>query len=234
MNEKAKAKHTLTRADVLQACGPLSPDAATDARLRRIEEDFADGFAFLEDIHKAVSIFGSTVLSEGNEYYEQARQLAARLVTEQQFTVITGGGPGIMEAANRGAHEAGGLSAGLTIELRNHQPANEYLDRQVDFHYFFARKVALAFAARLYIFFPGGYGTLNEFFELTMLVQTEKIRPIPIVCVGSEYWEPLRELMTQNFKNKFGVLDDDDLDLFTIVDDADDVLKIAREAQKRT
>ena len=234
MHDKLKAKTKLTRRDILQACGPLSADPATDARLRRIEADFADGFAFLDTVHRAVSIFGSTILPENDPYYQDARRLANKLVTEGGFTVITGGGPGIMEAANRGASEAGGVSVGLNIELRNNQPSNQYINRSENFHYFFARKVALAFSARVYIFYPGGFGTLNEFTELVMLVQTEKIQPIPIICVGSDFWNPIKKLMGELLKVKFGVIDDDDLSLFQIVDDHDKILQTANEAARRT
>ncbi len=233
MPEKPTSKHTLTRQDIINACLPPSDNPATASRLRRIERDFADGFEFLDTIHQAVSIFGSTILRPDDHYYKDARTLAGRLASEAGFTIVTGGGPGIMEAANRGAYEVGGRSIGLTIELRDRQAENRYVTAHEQFHYFFARKVALAFTSRVYIFYPGGFGTLNEFYELVMLVQTKKIHPLPIICVGSDYWQPIYDFMQNDLIVKFKVLHKKDLQYFQIIDSHDDIIKIVQQANHR-
>lgn len=233
MPEKPVSKHTLTRQDIINACAPPSDNPATASRLRRIEHDFAEGFEFLATVHRAVSIFGSTILGPNDRYYKDARALAGRLSSEAGFTIVTGGGPGIMEAANRGAYEVGGKSVGLTIELRDHQADNRYVNAREQFHYFFARKVALAFTSRIYIFYPGGFGTLNEFYELVMLVQTKKIQPLPIICVGSDYWQPIYDFMQADMIEKFKVLHKKDLSYFQIIDDHDEIIELALQAESR-
>src|SRR3989344_8487710 len=151
---------------------------AAKRRLSLINKEFRNAFEFISHFKKSVTIFGSTRVGLENPHYISALNLAKRL-SELGYTIVTGGGPGIMEAANRGAFEAGGKSVGLTIELPKRQPSNEFLTDQMNFHYFFTRKEALSFAAEAYIFYPGGFGTLDEFFEIITLVQTRKIRPVP-------------------------------------------------------
>ena len=163
-------------------------------RLAVISKEFSESFEFLKQYPKSVTIFGSTRTSEDDPYYEKARHLASRIVTELRYAVATGGGPGIMEAANRGAYEAGGNSIGLLIELPAGQLENKYMTDKMTFHHFFSRKVALAFSAEAYIFFPGGFGTLDEFSEILTLVQTLKIAQVPILLVGEEYWKPLMQV----------------------------------------
>ena len=225
-------KKPVTRADVLAACR-MPAEFEEHARVERIEEEFTRGFDFLEKLPKTISIFGSTRTKETNPYYQQARSLAAKVVTELDYGIVTGGGPGIMEAANRGAHEAGGISAGLTIELPTQMKPNKYINRRCDFYYFFSRKVALMFAARMYVFFPGGYGTLDEFFELVTLVQTNKIQHVPIVCVGSRFWTPLSKWLNDYLLIQNEAINEEDLGLFTITDNEAMILEIAAYAEKR-
>jgi uncharacterized protein (TIGR00730 family) len=207
---------------------------ADDARMCEITQELNDGFSVVENMNKVVSFFGSKQIKEDDRLYQKAQNLAGRLVSEQGYTVVTGGGPGIMEAANRGAFEAGGKSVGFTIELEaHHQKPNQYLTDQVDFHYFFARKVMLAFAARLYIVFPGGFGTMDEFFELVTLKQEHKIPQIPIVCVGSHFWRPMERVLRTTFLEDFGTIVPSDLDIFQIIDDEDDILELATSLPKR-
>ncbi len=208
----------------------LDPD--NSERLNRIDREFREAFKLLEDMPKSVSIFGSNVVTEGNQYYGEARRLAARLARELHYAVVTGGGPGIMEAANRGAAEAGGVSVGFTIDIAHAEPSNAYANRELPFHYFFTRKVALSFAASMYIFFPGGYGTLDEFFELITLIQTRKIQSIPIVCFGTRYWHPVERLL-DTYARQEGYISDNDLALFTVTDDLDEIIRLARQAPLR-
>src|SRR3989344_3924602 len=162
-------------------------------RIFRIMAEFVEGFQFLADYKKTVSFFGSTKFDERNEHYQEALELA-RLLAEDGFVVITGGGPGIMEAANRGAAEVSKdhQSVGINIELTDVQRQNRYVQRGAGFHYFFTRKVMMAYSAQAYVFFPGGLGTLDEFFEITTLIQTKKIEThIPVVLIGKDFWAPL-------------------------------------------
>src|SRR5262249_37404934 len=152
--------------------------------------EFVEGFEVINKYALAATFFGSTRTSFESGIYQAATDLAGKLA-KQGFAVITGGSAGIMEAANKGAFEAGGASVGLNIRLEANQPMNRYVTEQVTFDHFFVRKVMLTFASNVYIYFPGGFGTMDEFFEIVTLVQTAKIQPIPIVLYGKEYWTPL-------------------------------------------
>ena len=169
---------------------PCDVEAEDDARLDRIREEVDRGFDALWDVEDGVSVFGSARLAEGHPWYELCRETGACLA-EHGFAVITGGGPGLMEAANRGAAEAGGLSVGLNIELPHEQRPNPYANRSLNFHYFFARKLMFVRYARAFVIFPGGFGTLDEMFESLTLIQTERIKHFPTILVCSEHWAPL-------------------------------------------
>ena len=160
-------------------------------RLLRIQEEFERGFRALGHLGPAVTVFGSARFKEGHRYYELAREVGRELA-RAGFATITGGGPGIMEAANRGAHEAGGRSYGLNILLPHEQGANPYVDASVEFRYFFVRKVMLVKYSCAYVVMPGGLGTLDELFEAATLIQCRKVGPFPLVLVGSRFWEGLR------------------------------------------
>ncbi len=161
------------------------------ARLRRISDEFSRGFRALYQIGPAVTVFGSARFKENHRYYKLARSVGAELA-RAGFATMTGGGPGIMEAANRGAHEAGGASYGLNIILPHEQSANRYVDRSVEFRYFFARKVMLVKYSCAFIIMPGGLGTLDELYETATLIQCGKIGPFPVILMGTEFWEGMR------------------------------------------
>lgn len=197
-------------------------------RVAEITREFTEGFKFLEDYPKSVTFFGSTQSKEGEPYYEKARELSRRFVTELGYSVVSGGGPGIMEAADRGAFESGGNAIGLLINLPDAQPTNAYLKKSISFYYFFARKVCLAFGAEVFIFFPGGYGTLDEFFEIITLIQTKKITGAPLICYGSEYWNKLKDFMKEEML-AHGAIAAADLELFTITDSLDEILEIVKK-----
>jgi uncharacterized protein (TIGR00730 family) len=169
---------------------PSDVEERDDLRLERIHDEVDAGFDALWDIEDGVSVFGSARVPEGHRWYELCRQTAACLA-EHGFTVITGGGPGLMEAANRGAAEAGGESVGLNIELPMEQEPNSYANRRLNFHYFFARKLMFVRYARAFVIFPGGFGTLDEMFESLTLIQTHRIRHFPTILVDREHWAPL-------------------------------------------
>ena len=206
-------------------------DTASD-RVSLIAKEFTNGFKFIRHYPKSVTIFGGSHWKEDDAEYKKARSLGSRIVNDLKYAVITGGGPGIMEGGNRGAFEAGGDSLGLTIELSEHQIRNPYLTRNLDFYYFFSRKVCLGFSAEAYVFFPGGYGTLDEFFEILTLVQTKKIECVPIILVGSEYWNHFDELIKKELLTR-GAIDPDDVHLYKITDDEDEVIDIIRSAPIR-
>ena len=203
--------------------------ASTD-RVMEIAKEFTEGFKFLENYPKTVTFFGSTQLREGDFYYEKARSLSGRIVKELGYSVVSGGGPGIMEAADRGAFEAGGDSLGLLIDLPDAQPTNQYIKKSVSFYYFFARKVCLAFGAEVFIFFPGGFGTLDEFFEIITLIQTKKIAGAPLICFGTEYWSKLKDFMRDELI-AHDMIEPGDLELFTITDNEDEIIETIKKVK---
>ncbi len=199
-------------------------------RVFRIMSEFVDGFEFLSKLEHTVTFFGSARLMPDNVYYQLARELARRLALEH-FTVVTGGGPGIMEAGNRGATEGGGLSVGLNIELPLEQRFNAYVKQGMGFHYFFSRKFMLDYSAMAYVYFPGGYGTLDELFTVLTLVQTGKADPrVPVVLMGRDYWGPLADWMKGTLLKRYGLVAGADLEIWHLTDDIEEALEIIRTA----
>jgi uncharacterized protein (TIGR00730 family) len=197
----------------------------TDAwRALRIMGEFIDGFDALARLGPAVSVFGSARTRPADPMYEQARLLARRL-SEEGFTIITGGGPGIMEAANRGAREADGVSVGLGIDLPLEQGVNSYVDLAIYFRYFFVRKTLFVKYAQAFVIFPGGFGTFDELFESLTLVQTGKIDHFPIILVGSAYWEGLLGWLHSTVAAE-GKIDDIDMKLLRVCDDVEEITSI--------
>ena len=201
-------------------------------RVFRIMAEFVSGFEFLADLRKEVTFFGSARFRENSHWYKEAQKLG-RMLAQDGFTVITGGGPGIMEAGNRGAYEGGGPSIGLDIELPTEQRRNAYVKRGIGFHYFFTRKVMLSASAQAYIFFPGGFGTMDEFFEIITLIQTEKMERVPVVCVGEDYWGAVDELIRIQFIEKYQTISPGDANLYNIVDGADSAFEIIKDSKER-
>jgi uncharacterized protein (TIGR00730 family) len=191
-------------------------------RLARIQEEFDQGFRLLEGIGPSVCVFGSARTLESSAEYRLARQ-SATAIGAAGFAVITGGGPGTMEAANRGARDAGAISVGLNIELPHEQALNRYVDIGREFHYFFARKLMFVRYSWSFVMFPGGFGTLDEMFEVLTLIQTDKSRPHPVVLVGSEYWGGLVSWMEQKMLAE-GRVSSRDMDLFKVVDGVDAIV----------
>ncbi len=194
--------------------------------------EFIEGFEFLADLKKEVTFFGSARVKTTDKYYKEARKLGKKL-GRVGFSIITGGGPGIMEAGNRGAYEVGAPSIGLNIELPKEQRNNRYVKKGKGFHYFFTRKVMLSASAQAYVYFPGGFGTMDEFFEIVTLVQTKKMCHIPIILVGKEYWGGLFGWIKQNMLMKNEFIEENDLDLVSIVDSADEAYEIIVQSKER-
>lgn len=215
---------------------PITRDFIRDEankRLSRINHEFVHGIDFLKTFPRSVSFFGSARVDEKNPAYKQARSIGAKIVKELGYAIVTGGGPGIMEAGSRGAHDAQGRSLGLTIRLPMEQENNPYLTDTIDFYYFFSRKVILSFSAEAYLFFPGGYGTLDEFFEIITLIQTNKIEKVPVVLVGKKFWKPIDKFIKKSLCDKYKTISKTDLDLYTVTDDEDEIIKIIRAAPPR-
>jgi uncharacterized protein (TIGR00730 family) len=231
INLKSEDLHLkpLTLKEVHQVCIPkdLAP------RDLKINAEIVDGLEFIRKHPRSVTFFGSARFEEGNPYYEKAKNLAGKIVKEIDYTVVTGGGPGIMEAGNRGAFEAKGNSLGITIELPTEQRLNPYVTDSTDFYYFFTRKLTLAFSAETYVYFPGGLGTLDEFFEIMTLIQTGKIARVPIILVGDDFWKPIEKWLDEMLYQKFKTIDKKDLNLFTITEDEDKIIDIIKSAPLR-
>jgi uncharacterized protein (TIGR00730 family) len=215
--------------------GAQAANVATESteteRLARIHDELARGFEALAGITRGVSIFGSARTPADDPYYALAREVGRRL-GERGFAVITGGGPGVMEAANRGAKDVGACSVGLNIELPFEQDANGFQDIGLTFHFFFARKVMFVRYATAFVVFPGGFGTLDELFEALVLIQTRKIRSFPVVMVGTEHWAGLIEWMRERLADE-AMISPQDLDLLSCTDDPDEVVAIVESGAER-
>lgn len=206
----------------------LLHDGESSWRIFKIMSEFVAGFDLLQRYGLAASVFGSARSTPDDANYQEAYRMG-ELLAKEGFAVITGGGPGVMEAANRGAYDAGGQSVGLNIKLPHEQALNQYVTETETFHYFFSRKVSLSFASEVYIYFPGGFGTMDEFFEILTLVQTGKIENIPIVLVGKEFWTPLLDTIRETMLDKARTISPEDVHLYKLVDNADEAIELIKE-----
>jgi uncharacterized protein (TIGR00730 family) len=200
--------------------------ASESWRLFRIMAEFVEGVETLSHIQPGVTFFGSARVMPGSEQYELAYRLA-KAVAEAGYTIITGGGPGVMEAANKGAHAAGAQSVGLNINLPMEQRPNPYVKTLLSFRYFFVRKVMFVKYSQAFIIMPGGFGTLDELFESITLIQTQKIQPFPVILVGSSFWAPLLKWLEEELSHK-GLISDGDMQIMSVADTADEVLAILK------
>ena len=221
---------TTTDQRLLDRRGPTDWVHTDPWRVLRIQSEFVEGFGLLAELPRAVSVFGSARTPQDSPHYASGVAIGAALA-EAGYAVITGGGPGAMEAANRGASEAGGLSVGLGIELPFEQELNEWVDVGIAFRYFFVRKTMFVKYAQAFVILPGGFGTLDELFEALTLVQTRKVTRFPVVLFGSEYWSGLVDWLRTTMVPA-ATIRDTDLDLFTVTDDVDEVVRIVQEAEK--
>lgn len=239
-------KKRILRVDPLHKSFRLTKDKPTDIiklheneveswRIFKIMAEFVSGFEFINKYSAAVSIFGSARCTFKDESYREAESLGAKLAS-MGFAVVTGGGPGIMEAANKGASDAGGKSAGLNIRLGDGdgptEIRNNFVGEALTFDYFFVRKVMLSFVSQVYVYFPGGFGTLDELFELVTLIQTRKLKPTPIVLVGKEYWTPLLDWIENTLYEENKAISKKDLKLYYLVDTADEAAKLIKKIIK--
>ena len=202
-------------------------------KFKMMTEEFHQGIDIVKKYNPSVTLYGSTRIKEGSPFYERVRKLAYRITKELNYAILSGGGPGIMEAANRGAFEAGGKSIGLTIKLPTEQTANPYLTDEIPFHYFFARQSAMSFSTEVCIFCPGGFGTLNELFEILTLQQTNKIGRIPVILFGSEFWGPIDSMIRENLLNKYQTVSSSDANIYMISDNEDEIIEIIKNSKMR-
>jgi uncharacterized protein (TIGR00730 family) len=200
-------------------------------RSLRILSEFVEGFDALAGVGEAVSVFGSARTKPDHRYYRQARELGRRLA-EAGYAVITGGGPGIMEAANRGCQDGGGLSVGCNIELPMEQGLNPYIDLGVEFRYFFARKVMFVKYADAFVIFPGGFGTLDELFEALTLIQTKKVQDFPVILMGTDYWTGMIEWIRSSLLAE-AAINPEDVDLLRLTDDPEEAVTIIGAYKER-
>lgn len=202
-------------------------------RIFRIMAEFVEGFEFLSKLKREVSIFGSARAMTNDPYYQQARTLGA-LLAKKGYTMVTGGGPGIMEAANRGAFDAGGPSVGLNIQLPIEQRTNKYVRKGIGFHYFFTRKVMLSASAQAYVFFPGGFGTMDEMTEMVTLVQTGKIpKSVPVILYGREFWQPFLDWVKASMSKRHRFVEPEELEIIRLVDTPEEAVKIIEKTSER-
>jgi hypothetical protein len=199
-------------------------------RIFKIVAEFVAGFEFINKYKKAVTFFGSARCISSNSIYKEVSKLAYKL-SKSGFAIISGGGPGVMEAANKGAYKAGGKSVGINIKLPvkgdgGVERRNRYVKESEAFNYFFVRKVMLSFASQVYIFFPGGFGTLDELFEIITLIQTGKLKKIPVILVDKEYWNPLLSWIEKLIYKKNKAIDKKDMNIYHLVNDADEAFKL--------
>ena len=220
---RSQVQETTTDQRLLDSRGPSDWVHSDPWRVLRIQTEFVEGFGLLAELPRAVSVFGSARTPSDSPDYAMAQKLGGALA-DAGWAVITGGGPGIMEAANRGASEAGGLSVGLGIELPFEQSLNRWVDLGIEFRYFFARKTMFVKYAQAFVICPGGFGTMDELFEALTLVQTRKVNQFPVILMGSEFWAPLLDWLRGTLAER-GLIAVQDLDLFFVTDDVDEAVR---------
>ena len=230
LRRERRQEPTTTDQRLLDSRGPSDWVHTDPWRVLRIQAEFVEGFGMLAELPRAVTVFGSARTKRDHPEYQQGRELGAALA-KAGFAVMTGGGPGTMEAVNRGCSDAGGLSVGLGIELPFEQGLNPWVDLGINFRYFFARKTMFVKYSQAFVCLPGGFGTLDELFEALTLVQTKKVTKFPVVLLGTEYWGGLYEWLDRSVRDS-GKIGEKDLALLHLTDDIDDAVKVVNEAYR--
>lgn len=221
--------------EIAEECMQKHGNNITEARICVMNEELKRGYELMQEHPQSVTVFGSARLAPETEIYKRTKNLSAK-IAESGYTVVTGGGHGLMKAANEGAYSVpGGVSVGINISLPFEQTLNEHLHDSIEFHHFFSRKVTLAYSAEAYVFCPGGFGTMDEFFEILTLKQTQKIFNVPIILYGAEFWKPLDDYI-KKYMLKTGeeVISPEDRDLYIITDNDDEIVDIIKKAPVRT
>ncbi len=228
-----RPKH-LSIDDIQSGCITLYGEANEETKLCMMQEEFRQSIDVLKSYSPSVTFYGSARLKEDTAGYQSAQKLAYRISKELGYAVLSGGGGGIMEAANRGAFEAGGKSVGLTIRLPHEEHVNKYVNDVIPFYYFFTRKVSMSYTTNACLFFPGGFGTFDELFGMLTLRQTNKIGPVPIILVGKDYWEPLQKVIQEVLIDKYGTVSEEELNIYTITDNENEILDIIKNSKPRS
>jgi uncharacterized protein (TIGR00730 family) len=230
LRRQQRIENSTTDQRLLDSRGPTDWVHTDPWRVLRIQAEFVEGFGMLAELPRAVTVFGSARTPVGHPEYELGRELGAALARDN-FAVITGGGPGAMEAVNRGCQEAGGLSVGLGIELPFEQGLNDWVDLGINFRYFFARKTMFVKYSQAFVCLPGGFGTLDELFEALTLVQTKKVTKFPVVLLGSDYWGGLYDWIERTVLSH-GKIGEQVMKLLYLTDEVDDAVKVVHEAYR--
>lgn len=229
MDEKNK-KNILNTAEIKEGCIKINAGDNKETQVCVAQEELRQGIDIVEQYEKSVTFYGSARLTEDNIDYKKAQKLAQE-ISKLGYAVLSGGGPGIMEAANRGANDASGKSVGLTIKLPTEQHTNKYVNEEIPFYFFFTRRVVMSYTAKACLFFPGGFGTFDEFFEILTMKQTGKIKDIPLILVGSEFWNPLDKLIKEVLIDKYKTVLSEERDLYVITDQEEEILDIIKNSK---
>lgn len=222
----------MTLDDIRNGCISLYGPNNTESEICVINEELRQGIDSVRLLPKSITVFGSARTPESDEYYQKAVRVSER-AGHAGFITITGGGPGIMEAGNRGAHNAHVDSVGMTIKLPMEQVTSPFVTNEIPFYFFFTRKTAMRYGSRVFLFFPGGFGTLDELMESLTLKQTKKIDPVPFILVGKKFWEPLDQFIKDQLVSH-AYIDPTDTELYTITDDEDEIMRIIMDAPERS
>lgn len=222
----------MTLDDIRSGCISLYGENNDETQICVMNEELRQGIDAISSLKKSITIFGSARTLETDPYYTKAVRIAER-AGRAGYGTITGGGPGIMEAANLGAHRAHAPSIGMTIKLPTEQITNEYVDNEIPFYFFFTRKTAMRFGSQAFLFFPGGFGTIDELSETLTLIQTGKIDHVPIVLVGNEFWKPFETFINEKLVTN-GMISPEDVHLYTITDDEDEIMRIILDSKERS
>lgn len=236
MNEQnviENIKKRVSLEEIKEGCIKLNGGDGTETEVCMIQEELRQGISTVQSYKTSATFYGSARLTEDHPDYQKAQRLAYRMVKELGYAILSGGGPGIMEAASRGASEAGGKAVGMTIRLNHEQVTNKYITDEIPFYFFFTRKVTMHYTTDAGLFFPGGFGTFDELFETLTLKQTNKIDPIPTILVGTEFWKPLQKVIDDVLVEKYKTVSPEELNLYTITDDEDEIIKIIQDSKVR-
>jgi hypothetical protein len=229
---KYEPRH-ITTDDIKNGCITLTGGDGEEAKLCMIQEEFRDGIDTVKDLGPSVTFYGSARLKPDHPEYIRAYKLANRIAKELGYVIISGGGAGIMEAANKGAFDAGVESVGFTIRLPREQSTNPYVTKEVPFHFFFARQVSMQYTTEAVVYCAGGTGTLYEFFEMLTHLQTGKVGLIPVILYGTEFWAPIKKILEEQFVEKYQTISASDLERFIVTDDENLVLEVIKNSKMR-
>ncbi len=204
-----------------------------EVKLKMVQEEFHNGIDTVKKFNPSVTFYGSAQLNEGDPSYEKVRNLTYRIAKELGYAILSGGGPGIMEASNKGAKEGGARSVGLTIRLPHEQNTNKYVTDEIPFNFFFTRQSSMSYSTEVCVFCPGGFGTLSELFEILTLLQTKKIGKIPVILFISDFWNPIEKTIKEILLEKFKTIKEEDMNLYVIKDNEDEILEIIKNSKIR-